>query len=405
MKSTYRILFIIRKSKVNKDGLATVSARITIDGQSVEFSPKLSANASLWNPIGKMNGKTKEARDVNDALDKVKADLKSHYEKLYDRDGYVTPEKLRDSYLGIEIQQYTLIMLYDKKVEQKRNLVGKVIRDTTLSKYTATKKRIEDYLEYQYKKKDIPVRDVNFQFVLDYETYLRSQCDCGHNSTVKHLRYLKQILSEAFKNRYITTDPFVDYRLGYKSVDKEYLLESEIKKLMSQRFEAKRLEEVRDVFLFQCFTGVAYIDAANLTEDNIQEDEFGQKWIRLYRQKSSIQANIPLLEVPEMILDKYKHLDGKLLPIHTNQKMNEYLKEIANLCGIKKRLSTHCGRHSFATIMLTKGVSIESVSKMLGHTNITTTQIYAKILNQKIRTEVNKVRDEFDDMKKFYVQE
>ncbi len=172
---------------------------------------------------------------------------------------------------------------------------------------------------------------------------------------------------------------------------------------MSQKFGgAKRLEEVRDVFLFQCFTGVAYIDAANLTEDNIQEDEFGQKWIRLYRQKSSIQANIPLLEVPEMILDKYKHLDGKLLPIHTNQKMNEYLKEIANLCGIKKRLSTHMARHSFATIMLTKGVSIESVSKMLGHTNITTTQIYAKILNQKIRTEVNKVRDEFDDMKEFY---
>jgi hypothetical protein len=239
MKSTYRILFIIRKSKVNKDGLATVSARITIDGQSVEFSPKFSANASLWNPIGKMNGKTKEARDVNDVLDKVKADLKSHYEKLFDRDGYVTQEKLRDSYLGIEIQQYTLIMLYDKKVKQKRNLVGKVIRDTTLSKYTATKKRMEDFLEYQYKKKDIPAQDVNFQFVLGYETYLRSKCNCGHNSTVKHLRYLKQILDEAFKNRYITTDPFADYRLGYKPVDKEYLLESKIKKLMSQNLKQK----------------------------------------------------------------------------------------------------------------------------------------------------------------------
>jgi len=405
MKTTFRVLFLVRKTRLNKDGSATIMARVTVGGDFVEFNSKVTVDPTLWNPIGRVIGRSKDAKDANDMLDKIRANLKMHYDNLYDRDGYVTPEKLRDSYLGIEIQQYTLIMLYDKKVEQKRNLVGKVIRDTTLSKYTATKKRIEDYLEYQYKKKDIPVRDVNFQFVLDYETYLRSKCDCGHNSTVKHLRYLKQILSEAFKNRYITTDPFVDYRLGYKSVDKECLLESEIKKLMSQKFEAKRLEEVRDVFLFQCFTGLAYIDAANLTEDNIQEDEFGQKWIRLYRQKSSIQANIPLLEVPEMILDKYKHLDGKLLPIHTNQKMNEYLKEIANLSGINKRLSTHCGRHSFATIMLTKGVSIESVSKMLGHTNITTTQIYAKILNQKIRAEVNKVRDEFDDMKKFYVQE
>lgn len=405
MKSTYRILFFIRKTRITKDGLATVNTRITIDGEALEFSTKLSVKASLWNPIGKMEGKTNEAKDVNDALDKIKADLKSHYERLFDRDGHVTPEKLRDSYLGIEIQQYTLLMLYDKKVEQKRNLVGKVIRDTTLSKYLATKTRMQDFLKHQYKKEDMPVRDVNFDFVLNYETYLKSTCDCGHNSAVKHLRFLKQILTDALKNRYITHDPFQDYQLSYKPVDKEFLLEKEVRKLMAYKFEVKRLEEVRDVFLFQIFTGLAYIDAANLTEENIEEDEFGQKWIRLYRQKSSIQANIPLLDVPQMILDKYKSLeDGKLLPIHTNQKMNAYLKEIANLCGIKKHLSSHCGRHTFATIMLTKGVSIESVSKMLGHTNITTTQIYARILNQKIRTEVNKVSKEFNDMKEYYLQ-
>ncbi len=148
---------------------------------------------------------------------------------------------------------------------------------------------------------------------------------------------------------------------------------------------------------------MAYIDAANLKEDNIIEDGFGQKWIQLTRQKSSVQANIPLLDVPLSILKKYKGLNnGKLLPMHTNQKMNEYLKEIAALCGINKRLTTHCGRHSFGTIMLTKGVSIESVSKMLGHTNITTTQIYAKVLNQKIFTEVNKVRGELDSLAKYY---
>ncbi len=293
--------------------------------------------------------------------------------------------------------------MYDSLVEQKRNLVDKAIRSTTLSKYTATRKRIEDFILHQYSKKDMPLREVNYQFISDYEIYLKSVCNCGHNSSVKHLRFLKKVLTTALKNKYISTDPFNDYKLGYKPVKKEFLIEPEIKKLMNKKFDSKRLEEVRDVFLFQIFTGLAYVDAANLSKDNIFEDGFGQKWIRLTRQKSSVQANIPLLDVPLSILKKYSGLGNeRLLPIHTNQKMNEYLKEIAALCGINKRLTTHCGRHSFGTIMLTKGVSIESVSKMLGHTNITTTQIYAKVLNQKIFTEVNKVRGEFDDMMKYY---
>lgn len=405
MKTTYRILFLIRKNRQDKDGLSKVAVRITIDGEAVEFNTHLSVPSQLWNPIGRLNGKTKEAIKANDALFKVRAEIDKHYTVIFEKHGYVTPEKLRDAYLGLEIQRNTVLSLYDIKVEQKTNLVGKTIRATTLSKYLATRKRVSDFIQYQYNKVDLPVKDVDFQFVTDYEVYLRSVCNCGHNSCVKHLRYLKQIISTALKNRYITNDPFDDYKLGYKPVNKEYLIEPEIKKLMNKKFSVKRLEEVRDVFLFQIFTGLAYIDAANLTNDNIFEDGLGQKWIRLTRQKSSVQANIPLLNVPLSILKKYSRLgNGKLLPIHTNQKMNEYLKEIAALCGINKRLTTHCGRHSFSTLMLTKGISIESVSKMLGHTNITTTQIYAKVLNQKIFTEVNKVRGELDDLGKYYKQ-
>lgn len=405
MKSTYRILFLLRKNRVNKEGLSNVAVRITIGGEAVEFNTHLSVPPNLWNPIGRLNGRTKEAQKANDALHKMRADIGKHHDTIYEKYGYVTPEKLRDAYLGVEIQRNTLLSLYNIKVEQKENLVGKTIRSTTLSKYLATRKRVTDFIQYQYKKEDLPVKEVDFQFVTDYEVYLRTVCNCGHNSCVKHLRYLKQIISIALKNRYITNDPFDDYKLGYKPVNKEFLIEPEIKKLMNKKFGAKRLEEVRDVFLFQIFTGLAYIDAANLTKENIFEDGLGQKWIRLTRQKSSVQANIPLLDVPLSILKKYKGLEnGKLLPIHTNQKMNEYLKEIAALCGINKRLTTHCGRHSFSTLMLTKGISIESVSKMLGHTNITTTQIYAKVLNQKIFAEVNKVRGELDDFEKYYKQ-
>lgn len=403
MKSTYRILFLLRKNRQDKDGLSKVSIRITIGGEAVEFNSHLSVSAHLWNPIGRLNGKTKEATKANNTLFKIRAEIDKHYTAIFEKHGYVTSEKLRDAYLGIEIQRNTLISLYDIKVEQKTNLVGKTIRETTLAKYLATRRRIFDFIQHQYNKADLPIKDVDFQFVTDYEVYLRSVCNCGHNSCVKHLRYLKQIISIALKNRYISDDPFDDYKLGYKTVNKEFLIESEIKKLMKKKFSAKRLEEIRDVFLFQIFTGLAYIDAANLTKDNIFEDGVGQKWIRLTRQKSSVQANIPLLDVPLSILKKYSRLEnGKLLPIHTNQKMNEYLKEIAALCGINKRLTTHCGRHSFSTLMLTKGVSIESVSKMLGHTNITTTQIYAKVLNQKIFVEVNKVRGELDSFQEYY---
>lgn len=405
MKSTYRILFLLRKNRQDKDGLSKVAVRITIGGKAVEFNSHLSVSAHLWNPIGRLNGKTKEATKANNTLFKIRAEIDRHYTTIFEKHGYVTSEKLRDAYLGIEIQRNTLISLYDIKVEQKTNLVGKTIRETTLAKYLATRRRVSDFIQHQYNKADLPIKDVDFQFVTDYEVYLRSVCNCGHNSCVKHLRYLKQVISIALKNRYISDDPFDDYKLGYKPVNKEFLIESEIKKLMKKKFSAKRLEEVRDVFLFQIFTGLAYIDAANLTKDNIFEDGFGQKWIRLTRQKTSVQANIPLLDVPLSILKKYSRLEnGKLLPIHTNQKMNEYLKEIAALCGINKRLTTHCGRHSYATLMLTKGVSIESVSKMLGHTNITTTQIYAKVLNQKIFVEVNKVRGELDSFQEYYKQ-
>ncbi len=197
------------------------------------------------------------------------------------------------------------------------------------------------------------MKEVNYQFISDYEVYLKSVSNCGHNSCVKHLRYLKQVITSALKNRLITIDPFNDYTLGYKPVNKEYLIEPEIKQLLAKKFTAKRLEEVRDIFVFQCFTGVAYIDAANLTLNNIVEDGFGQKWIRLNRQKSSVQANVPLLEIPLTILKKYEHLEnGKLLPVHSNQKMNEYFKEIAALCGINKRLSTHTARHSNYSFLL-----------------------------------------------------
>lgn len=329
MNSTYRILFLTRK-RVNSNGLASISVRISISGDKAEFSSLQFVKPEMWSPTGRAIGRTKEAVTINDALDKIKIALDKHYKAILEKDGYVTADKLRDTYLGKEIRENTVLSLYDIKIEQKRSLVGKTIRCTTLSKYLATRKRVADFMLYKYKKEDLQIREVDFQFITDYEVYLKSVCDCGHNSTVKHLRYLKQIITNALKNRYIAHDPFYDLSLSYKPVHKQFLIEPEIKKLLSKKFTSQRLEEVRDIFAFQCFTGIAYIDVANLTTDNIFEDGFGQKWLRLSRQKSDVEANIPLLEVPLSIIRKYRRLGtDKLLPMHSNQKMNEYLKETA----------------------------------------------------------------------------
>lgn len=215
MNSTYRILFLTRK-RVNSNGLASISVRISISGDKAEFSSLQFVKPEMWSQTGRAIGRTKEATTINDALDKIKIALDKHYKAILEKDGYVTADKLRDTYLGKIVRKHTVLSLYDIKVEQKRNLVGKTIRDTTLAKYLATRKRVGDFMVYKYKKEDMPIRDVDFQFVTDYEVYLKSVCGCGHNSTVKHLRYLKQIVSNALKNRYITFDPFDELPLSYK---------------------------------------------------------------------------------------------------------------------------------------------------------------------------------------------
>lgn len=275
MQNTYRILFLIRK-KLNQNGLCAISVRISINKEKAEFNSLQYIKPELWSQTGRVIGRTKESQQINEALDKIKIALDRHYKILLEKDGYVTADKLRDTYLGREIRENSILALYDMKIEQKRSLVGKTIKSATLSKYLATQKRVTEFIKYKYKKDDLQIRDVDFQFITDYQVYLRSIANCGHNSTVKHMRYLKQILTIALKNRYISHDPFDDLSLSYKPVQKQFLIEPEIKKLLAKDFDCERLEEVRDIFASQCFTGVAYIDVMNLTKDNIFEDGFAQ---------------------------------------------------------------------------------------------------------------------------------
>lgn len=231
-------------------------------------------------------------------------------------------------------------------------------------------------------------------FITDFETYLRTICNCSANTTAKFMQFFKRIVIIARNNGWILTDPFANYKIRIAKVDRGYLTEQEIETIMQKEFGAKRLEQVRDIFVFSCFSGLAYIDVKNLREEHIRTSFDGNLWIMTKRHKTNVQANIPLLDVAKSILEKYlgKLPKGQLLPVLSNQKMNSYLKEIADLCAIKKNLSTHSARHSYATsVCLANGVSIENVAKMLGHSNISMTKRYARVLDQSILNDMQKV--------------
>ena len=237
----------------------------------------------------------------------------------------------------------------------------------------------------------------------DFEIYLRTVVALKPNSATKTLKFFKTVVIFAQKCGVMTHDPFLNHHFHLEHVDMGFLTDDEIRRIMERDFDIPRLEAVRDIFIFCCFCGLAYIDVAHLTRENIVTLD-NRKWIIINRQKTNVQSNIPLMEIPQMIITKYegKTKDGRLLPVLSNQKINAYLKEIADLCGIKKRLSYHLARHTFAMMSLSEGVPIESVSKMLGHTNIKTTQIYARITNKKIEQDMMQAADKFNGFKEYF---
>jgi site-specific recombinase XerD len=408
MKSTFKILFYIKRNAQKKDGTMPVVARITVNGKISQFNTKLYALPELWSvEKGKATGRSKEAVSINNLLEEIKTSIHKVYHELRRKEAGVTSERVRNEFLGINLEQDTLLTLFKKHNDDFLKLVGISKSKATYQKYEVTRKRLSDFLMYKYKIKDIALKEINYSFISYFETYLRSECNCGTNITAKYLQQFKRIVIIAKNNGWIVADPFANFKIRLEKVDRGYLTKEELNTIMGKEFTIKRLEQVRDVFIFSCFTGLAYVDAKNLRQSNISTSFDNETWIMTKRKKTGIASNIPLLEVPKMILNKYKDVlhSGQLLPILSNQKTNSYLKEIADLCGIEKNLTFHLARHTFATtVTLSKGVPIESVSKMLGHTNIRTTQIYARITNEKIGLDMKQLASKLKDSNFSYAQ-
>jgi site-specific recombinase XerD len=386
-KNTFNILFYIKRSAVKANGKMPIMGRITVNGEAIQFGAKVEVSPKIWDTkSGKAIGKTQEVIELNGILDSIKATMTKIYRELQERETTVTPERIKNIFFGIEVKQQMILELFKKHNEDVEKLVGISKSKATHQKYEVTRKHLTNFIKEKYNRSDMGLKEIDYLFITDFEVYLLTTAGCGHNTTAKFMQFFKRIIIIAKNNGWLISDPFINYKIRLKKVDRGYLQQKEVEAIMSKKFSTKRLEQVRDIFVFSCFCGLAYIDVKKLRKENIRTSFDGNLWIIGKREKTDVSFSIPLLDIPRKILDKYEGTlpDNRILPVPSNQKMNAYLKEIGTLCEIDKELTFHLARHTFATLTLSKGVSIESVSKMLGHTNIKTTQIYAKITDSKI---------------------
>ena len=399
MQTKMSILFYAKRAKTTTAGLVPIYLRITIDGQRLEISTKRYVESSKWSSeAGKMKGNSEEARSLNSFLDITKGSVYDYQKELMQQNLVVDIENMRSKVLGIKEKVYTIIPIFQEHNQKMEALVGVEFAPGTLERYKTSLTHTVDFLKWKFNVSDIDIKKIDNTFISDYDFYLRSIHKCNNNTTVKYLKNFGKIIRICIANGWITQNPFANYKPKIKEVERAFLDETEIENVINKDFKIERLSLVRDIFIFSCYTGLAYIDVKQLTLANIVIGIDGERWICTHRQKTDTPSNIPLLPMAEKIINKYKdnpHCLNKelLLPILSNQRMNSYLKEIGDVCGINKELTFHIARHTFVTtVTLTNGVPIESVSKMLGHKNLKTTQHYAKIVDKKVGLDMSTLK-------------
>ena len=391
-RSTFRVLFFLKRDKQKTNGMIPLFCRITVDGQEVRFGMKREIHPKYWDvKAGKATGRSDEAIEVNTLLDNTKSALFKVYRDMQERENCVTAEKVKNAFLGIDLRQHTLLSVFDEHNREKKLLVGKTLSESTYDKYRITRNHLAEFLKIDCNLSDIALKEIDHKFICNFELFMLATRRCAENTTAKYMQFFKHIIIESMKYGWIYKNPFTDYQIRIKNPDRGYLTQKEVEILINQKFDTKRLERVRDIFVFCCFTGLSYIDVKNLSGESISILFDGKPWITGKRGKTNTSYQVPLLDIPQKIVEKYKgeSPEGRLFPVINNQNTNAYLKEIGKLCKLKKKLTFHLSRHTFATFALSLGVSIESVSKMLGHTNIQTTQIYARITDKKVGIEMN----------------
>ena len=399
-KNTFGVQFIIRTNKA-RHGEVPIYARISVDSKRIEISLKYWINPDNWNQEkGLARGKNEEIRGLNTFLEQARSRLTECYQELLLKKKHITAEAVKNLFCGNEEKDHSLLSLFNyHNTEMKTTL-----EYGTLKNYFTTLRYIEEYLKVKLKTSDIYLSQLNYKFLTDFELFMKAyvpkdqKLPCGQNTIMKHIERLRKIVNIAIKNDWLDRDPFQKFKPTFIKSTRQFLTADELSAIERKEFKIIRLQHAKDMFVFSCYTGLAYIDVYELTSQNVALGIDGEYWISTFRHKTDIPVRIPLLPQALEIIEKYKNNprvleSGRLLPVYANQLLNSYLKEIADFCSIEKPLTFHIARHTFATtVTLTNGVPIETVSKLLGHTSIKTTQIYAKVIEQKVSEDMRLLR-------------
>jgi site-specific recombinase XerD len=404
MVKSFSFIFYLKKSKNHSERLVPIYLRITVDGKRAELSTGREVDPESWNnKAGLLNGKSEQIRQFNAYLETLRNKVYEAHQALIRENKEITAESLKNKYTGSGEKKRMLISIFKKHNEEVNALVNQGFAPGTAERYKTSLSHTLEFIKWKFKVSDIDIKVINHEFITDYDFYLRTERKCANNTAIKYIKNFKKIIRICIANGWLDRDPFVRYKPKLKEVERHYLTTGELQVLSEKQFSMDRLNQVKDLFLFSCYTGLAYIDVSKLTLNNLVIGIDGNHWIKTHRTKTDIPSNIPLLPPAMAIINKYREHPaavnkGRLLPVPSNQKLNAYLKEIADLCEIKKDLTYHIARHTFATtVTLSNGISLESVSKMLGHKNMRTTQHYAKILDQKVSQDMSVLFKKFEN--------
>ena len=407
MKSNFHLLFYLRKQKNYQNGPMAIYMRMTVDGKRSDMSTGRECDSTKWSSqAGRAIGQKEEIKSLNNYLDSLQTKVRNAHQVLIDSNQRVTNESLTNQFTGKTEKGRYLMQLFKEHNAKVKALIGNGFEANTLKGYNTSEKHLTGFLKKQYGKNDIEINQLNHAFITDFEFYLKADCKITGVSAAKYLKHLKKIVNHCIANSWLKQNPFINFKSTAKAKERTFLTQQELDNITtSKKISIGRLQQVRDIFVFCCYTGLSYADVQKLKRSEIGIGMDGDKWIFTSRQKTDTSSRIPLLPIALDILNRYQNHPqcenkGLLLPVLSNQKMNAYLKEIADLCDIVKHLTFHLARHTFATtVTLSNGVPIETVSKMLGHTGIKTTQHYAKILDVKVSQDMAQLKKKYANVK------
>ena len=405
-KSTFSVLFFIKRKKLLKNGYAPVYMRITVDGRFLEASLKRGVNPKTWNEKKQRStGRDRLSLELNDYLDDTLAKILKIHQRFADEKKIINPKTILDEWAG-RIEKPKMLceeFRTDNEKYRQRLEIGDVVLNTVLRNERA-ERYLGEFIVKKYKAEDIPFSAIDNAFLRDFHLFLRVDKKQEQNTANKYCKILKRIVTLALDNKWMDVNPFQGVRFQAKATNRQFLTEKELSTIMNKTFTLDRLNEVRDIFVFCALTGLSFSDVEGLKPEHVSVDDDGNYWIHKARQKTKNVCSIPYLESARAIAEKYKghplcEKRGVLLPVISNQRMNSYLGEIAGICGINKPLTMHIARHSFACLALANGVSMEIIARMLGHSDIRTTKIYAKVIDKSIAEQMSGLASKFGSQK------